>query len=77
LERFHLVGTPAGGASPARYALTHGDRLLSLTLAEPAWAVSKDQAQEEAATGRVLTTIDLPPDEILPAFMRAQLADGV
>jgi pimeloyl-ACP methyl ester carboxylesterase len=77
-ERFHLVGYSAGGASSLAYALTRGDRLLSLTLAEPAWAgVEGRTPEEEAATDRVLTTIDLPPDEMLPAFTRAQLADGV
>jgi len=77
-ERFHLVGYSAGGASSLAYALTRGDRLLSLTLAEPAWAgVEGRTPEEEAATDRVLTAIDLPPDEMLPAFMRAQLAHDV
>jgi pimeloyl-ACP methyl ester carboxylesterase len=77
-ERFHLVGYSAGGASSLAYALTRGDRLLSLTLAEPAWAgVEGRTPEEEAATDRVLTTIDLPPDEMLPAFTRAQLAHDV
>jgi pimeloyl-ACP methyl ester carboxylesterase len=77
-ERFHLVGYSAGGASSLAYALTRPDRLLSLTLAEPAWAgVEGRTPAEVAAADRILATIALPPDQMLPAFIRAQLADGV
>jgi len=77
-ERFHLVGYSAGGASSLAYALTRPDRLRSLTLAEPAWAGTEGRTLEEAAAAdRALDATALPPDQMLPAFMRAQLADGV
>ena len=77
-ERFHLVGYSAGGASSLAYALTRPDRLLSLTLAEPAWAgVEGRTPAEVAAADRIFATIALPPDQMLRAFIRAQLADGV
>jgi pimeloyl-ACP methyl ester carboxylesterase len=77
-ERFHLVGYSAGGASSLAYALTRPDRLLSLTLAEPAWAGTERRTSEEAAAAdRAIAATALPPDQMLPAFMRAQLAEGV
>ena len=78
LDRFHLVGYSAGGASSLAFALTRPDRLLSLTLAEPAWTGIEGRTSEEAAAAdRAIAATALPPDEMLPAFMRAQLADGV
>ncbi|MDP9302659.1 MAG: alpha/beta hydrolase [Actinomycetota bacterium] len=77
-ERFHLVGYSAGGASSLAYALARPDRLLSLTLAEPAWAGVEGRTPEEAAAAdRAIAATALPPDQMLPAFMRAQLADDV
>jgi pimeloyl-ACP methyl ester carboxylesterase len=76
--RFHLVGYSAGGASALAFALAHPDRLVSLTLAEPAWAGTEGRSAAEAvATQRPIDALDLPPEEMLPAFMRAQLEDGV
>lgn len=77
-DRFHLVGYSAGGASSLGYALTRPDRLLSLTLAEPAWTGIEGRTTEEAAAAdRAIAATALPPDQMLPAFIRAQLADGV
>jgi pimeloyl-ACP methyl ester carboxylesterase len=77
-ERFHLVGYSGGGASSLAYALTRPDRLRSLTLAEPAWAGIEGRTPEEAAaTDRAIDATALPPEQMLPAFIRAQLADGV
>ena len=77
-ERFHLVGYSAGGASSLAYALSRPDRLRSLILAEPAWAGTEGRTSEEAAAAdRAIAATALPPDEMLPAFMRAQLANGV
>jgi len=76
--RFHLVGYSGGGASSLAYALTRPDRLRSLTLAEPAWAGIEGRTPEEAAAAdRAIDATALPPEQMLPAFMRAQLADGV
>jgi pimeloyl-ACP methyl ester carboxylesterase len=77
-ERFHLVGYSAGGASALAFAMTRPERLVSLTLSEPAWAGTEGRTPEEtSAADRILATIDLPPNEMLPAFMRAQLEDTV
>jgi pimeloyl-ACP methyl ester carboxylesterase len=77
-ERFHLVGYSAGGASSMAYALTRPGRLRSLTLAEPAWTgIEGRTPQEAAAADRAIAATALPPEQMLPAFMRAQLADGV
>jgi pimeloyl-ACP methyl ester carboxylesterase len=76
--RFHLVGYSAGGAVSLAYALAHSDRLVSLTLAEPAWAGTEARTAEEAdATQRPIDAIALPPEEMLPTFIRSQLEEGV
>ena len=77
-ERFHLVGYSGGGASALAYAITKPERLLSLTLTEPAWAGVAGRSPEEAAAfDAAIAAISLPPAEMLPAFVRAQLAEGV
>jgi len=77
-ERFHLVGYSGGGASALAYAITKPERLVSLTLTEPAWAGVAGRSPEEAAAfDAAIAAISLPTEEMLPAFVRAQLADGV
>jgi pimeloyl-ACP methyl ester carboxylesterase len=77
-DRFHLVGYSAGGAASLAYALAHPDRLVSLTLSEPAWTGTEGRTTVEAdATQRPIDAIALPPEEMLHAFMRAQIEDGV
>jgi pimeloyl-ACP methyl ester carboxylesterase len=77
-ERFHLVGYSGGGASSLAYAITRPERLLSLSLAEPAWSGVAGRSPEEAAAfDRAVAALALEPDEMLPAFMRAQLAEDV
>jgi len=74
-EAFHLVGYSAGGASSLAFAARHPDRLRSLALLEPAWAGRTGQSAEEAAVHDRLRSIsELPPDEIMPAFVKLQLA---
>jgi len=75
---FHLVGYSAGGASSLAFASRHPDRLRSLTLMEPAWAGRSNQTPEEAAAfDRFRAIPTMAPDEIMPAFIRTQLAPGV
>jgi pimeloyl-ACP methyl ester carboxylesterase len=77
-ERFHLVGYSGGGASSLAYALSRPARLISLTLSEPAWAGTDGRTPEEAAAeDRAFAAIALPAEQMLPAFIRAQIADGV
>jgi pimeloyl-ACP methyl ester carboxylesterase len=76
-DRFHLVGYSAGGASCLAYAARHPDRLLSLALMEPAFAGWQGASPDERAALESFRGIaDLPDDEMLPAFVRAQLRDG-
>jgi pimeloyl-ACP methyl ester carboxylesterase len=77
-ERFHLVGYSGGGASSLAFASTYPDRLLSLSLLEPAWAGNEGLgAHEQGVWSELDAIMHLPPEQRMPAFVRAQLADGV
>jgi pimeloyl-ACP methyl ester carboxylesterase len=77
-ERFHLVGYSAGGACATAFAARYGDRLHSLALLEPAWIGNEGQSAEEQRVWRELRRIPgLPPEQILPQFVRLQLAAGI
>jgi pimeloyl-ACP methyl ester carboxylesterase len=77
-ERFHLVGYSGGGASSLAFAAAHPDRLKSLALLEPAWAGNEGLGPEEAAVWEEFRKIaELPADEMMPAFIAAQLRPGV
>jgi pimeloyl-ACP methyl ester carboxylesterase len=77
-ERFHLVGYSAGGAASVMFAARHPDRLQSLALLEPAWAGNEGLHPAEEAVWREYKRITaLPPDQMMPAFMRANLRQGV
>lgn len=77
-DTFHLVGYSAGGASSLAFASRHPGRLRSLALMEPAWAGRSGQTPEEAAVfDRFRALVRLPPEDVMPAFVRTQLADGV
>jgi len=75
-ERFHLIGYSGGGASSLAFAATYPKRLLSLALLEPAWAGNDGLGPEEQALWTEFDRIrGLPPDQRMPAFMHAQVAD--
>lgn len=75
---FHLVGYSGGGAVAAAFTARHPDRVLSLALLEPAWLGTSGRSEGEVAIWAELDRIrDLPHDELMPRFMRIQLADGV
>jgi len=77
-DAFHLVGYSGGGAASLAFASRHPDRLRSLALMEPAWAGRAGQTPAEAAVFDQIRAIPLlQADEIMPAFIRAQLAPGV
>jgi len=77
-DRFHLVGYSGGGASSLAFAAKHPERLRSLALLEPAWAGDQGREPAEEAVWRELERImALPPEEMMPAFVRSQLAPGV
>jgi pimeloyl-ACP methyl ester carboxylesterase len=76
-DRFHLVGYSAGGAASLAFATSHGARLLSLALLEPAWA-GNARSQEEEALWRAFRALEpLPSDQFMAEFMRLQLAPAV
>jgi pimeloyl-ACP methyl ester carboxylesterase len=77
-ERFHLFGYSGGGASALAFAATYPERLLSLALSEPAWAGNRGLKPEEAGVWKAVDRlVALPPDQMMPAFVRLQLRDGV
>jgi pimeloyl-ACP methyl ester carboxylesterase len=77
-DRFHLVGYSAGGASSLAFAARHPDRLRSLALLEPAWAGNEGRDPAEQAAWRECDRImALPPENRMPAFVRANLGPGV
>jgi pimeloyl-ACP methyl ester carboxylesterase len=77
-ERFHLVGYSGGGAISAAFAARHPDRLLSVSLLEPAWIGNEGRSEREL---RVQAEFDraseLPEDELMRRFVELQLAPGV
>jgi pimeloyl-ACP methyl ester carboxylesterase len=77
-DRFHLVGYSGGGASSLAFAAAHPERLLSLALIEPAWLGNEGLGAEEQAVWRHFERVmNLPPDQLMPAFVATQLAPGV
>ncbi len=77
-DHFHLVGYSGGGAASLAFAAEHGERLRSLALLEPAWAGNEGLDPAEQAAWREYERImTLPPEEMMPAFVRANLGPGV
>jgi pimeloyl-ACP methyl ester carboxylesterase len=74
---FHLVGYSAGGASSLAFAASHGERLLSLALLEPAWAGNDRTPEEEAHMQQFRALRPLAADQFMARFVRLQLAPGV
>jgi pimeloyl-ACP methyl ester carboxylesterase len=77
-ERFHLVGYSGGGASSLAVVARQPDRLLSLTLLEPAFAgwggmTSAERDHFERFRG----IVGLPDPEQMAAFRALQLAPDV
>jgi pimeloyl-ACP methyl ester carboxylesterase len=75
-DRFHLYGHSAGGSIALAFAATHGDRLLSLALDEPATDFSAEDRELIAALwGGSLEDLSVP--ERMKTFARAQVRPGV
>ena len=60
LEKFHAVSSAAGGSVAADYALSHPERLLSLTVSSNNLAASTGYIAETAAKIRLKEWDDLP-----------------
>lgn len=79
-DRFHLAGYSGGGAiSIALVSAGHGERLLSLTLMEPAWAGWQISPVERGFWEQfdALSEGDNGPGELMAGFIRLQLQPGV
>ena len=60
VEKFHLVGSAAGGSVAADYALSHPERLLSLTVSSNNLAAANGYIAEAAAMIKLKEWDDLP-----------------
>jgi pimeloyl-ACP methyl ester carboxylesterase len=70
-ETFHLLGYSGGGAAALAFTARHPQRLLSLTLLEPAWAGSWDWSPAHAQLWKEYDALEtLPPAQFMAAFMR-------
>lgn len=71
-DRFHLVGYSGGGACALAFCATYPERLLSMTLVEPAWGGNEGWSDEERAYWQRLDEImALPPENMMAAFMQS------
>jgi len=78
LEKVHIVSSAAGGSVAADYALSHPERLLSLTVSSNNLAATKGYIAEAAAMIKLKEWADLPRwfRELGPSY-RAANPDGV
>jgi len=76
LEKFHLVSSAAGGSVAADYALSHPERLLSLTVSSNNLAAANGYIAEAAAKIRTKEWDDLPRwfRELGPSYRAANPA---
>ena len=73
-----LPGLPARRVLEGRSAGLRSKRLRSFALLEPAWAANEDLDPAEEAVLREIEGITaLPPEEMMPAFVRSNLGPGV
>jgi pimeloyl-ACP methyl ester carboxylesterase len=73
LAKFHLLGSAAGGSIAVDYALSHPDRLLSLTIADNAAGVRDGEIAKAAVGIRTKGFDDMPVEfrELGPSYRAA------
>ncbi|MBU8866649.1 alpha/beta fold hydrolase [Paenarthrobacter aromaticivorans] len=77
-DTFHLVGYSGGGAAALAFAAKYPERLLSLTLLEPAWAGDWGWSQAHSRFWDELGTLEpLPPQQFMAEFMRLSVRPDV
>jgi pimeloyl-ACP methyl ester carboxylesterase len=78
LERFHLVGSAAGGFIVPDYAVSHPDRLLSMTIACSTGGAIDEEYRKVFLTIRTPEIVELPHwiKELGPSY-RAANPEGV
>jgi len=74
-DRFHLHGHSAGGACALAFVAEHPERVLTVALDEPATDFSPEDLEETRAV--YLPLLELSDDELMPAFTRTLLPEGV
>jgi pimeloyl-ACP methyl ester carboxylesterase len=74
-DRFHIYGHSAGGACALAFVAEHPERVLTLALDEPATDFSLEDLDEIREVH--LPLLELPHDELMPAFTRTLLPKGV
>ena len=76
VDRFHLLGSAAGGSVAADYALSHPERLLSLIVSSNNLAAAEGYIAETAASIRTKEWDDLPRwfRELGPSYRAANPA---
>jgi len=70
IDRFHFVGTAGGGFAGPEYALSHPDRLLSMTLASTQGGATNPEFRAALTRIQPQSFRDLPADvrEVGPAY---------
>jgi pimeloyl-ACP methyl ester carboxylesterase len=76
LDTFHLYGHSGGGAVALAYATSHGERVQSLAVDEPASDFT-EAGDAVYGWGEFDAALQLPPRESMATFMRLQVADDV
>jgi len=76
LERFHLYGHSGGGAVALAVALTHGDRVLTLAVDEPASDFT-ERGNADYGWPEFDRALRMPPKEATAEFLKLQVAPGV
>jgi pimeloyl-ACP methyl ester carboxylesterase len=77
-DRFHLVGYSGGGAAALAVAASHPARMQSLSLLEPAWVGSWGWSPAHQALWTKYDELEqLPPEQMMPAFMQLQVRPEV
>lgn len=77
-DTFHLVGYSGGGAAALAFAAKHPERLLSLTLLEPAWAGDWDWSKAHSRFWKRIEELEsLPPKQFMEAFARLAVRPDV
>lgn len=76
LDKFHLLGSAAGGSVAADYALTHPERLLSLTISSNNLAAAQGAIADAAASIKLAEWDELPRwfRELGPSYRAANPA---
>ena len=74
-ETFHIYGHSGGGACALAFTALHPERVRSLAVDEPAVDFSAEDLRELREVQ--VPMADLPPEELMPAFVRAQVREDL